>query len=173
MGRTKQLNPTPCTKEPLVRKGAGKTPRILEKQYKQLKNIERTFTEFVSKTQPRQKKPIQKVGKRQMLKPVPLQLKPSRRSNSSGTGALREIRKYQNSTELLLRGIPFARLVREISQDLGCSFRWQKDAIHALQEAAEAHLIRVFEDCQRCAVHANRVTVMKSDFALVKGFDEK
>ncbi|KAF6775580.1 hypothetical protein AHF37_05295 [Paragonimus kellicotti] len=34
-----------------------------------------------------------------------------------GTVALREIRRYQKSTELLIRKLPFQRLVREIAQD--------------------------------------------------------
>ncbi|TPX67213.1 hypothetical protein SpCBS45565_g03938 [Spizellomyces sp. 'palustris'] len=70
-----------------------------------------------------------------------------------GTVALREIRKYQKSTELLLRKLPFARLVKEVSADLstmeysgGQPPRWQATAILALQEAAEAFMVHLFED---------------------------
>ena len=62
-----------------------------------------------------------------------------------GTVALREIRKYQKSTELLIRKLPFQRLVREIAQDFKTDLRFQSTAIMALQEAAEAYLVGLFE----------------------------
>merc|ERR1712150_40357 len=40
-----------------------------------------------------------------------------------GTVALREIRRYQKSTELLIRKLPFQRLVREIAQDFKTDLR--------------------------------------------------
>src|SRR4051794_33569947 len=58
-----------------------------------------------------------------------------------GTVALREIRRYQKSTELLIRKLPFQRLVREIAQDFKTDLRFQAAAIAALQEAAEAYLV--------------------------------
>ncbi|KAF2296465.1 hypothetical protein GH714_038301 [Hevea brasiliensis] len=58
-----------------------------------------------------------------------------------GTVALREIRKYQKSTELLIRKLPFQRLVREIAQDFKTDLRFQSSAVAALQEAAEAYLV--------------------------------
>ena len=86
-----------------------------------------------------------------------------------GERALREIRQYQNSTDLLIRRLPFARLVREIQQGL-CrqTYSWQASAILALQEAAEAHLVGLFEDCNLCAVHAKRVTIMPKDMQLAR-----
>ncbi|PNH11517.1 histone H3 [Tetrabaena socialis] len=63
-----------------------------------------------------------------------------------GTVALREIRKYQKSTELLIRKLPFQRLVREIAQDFKTDLRFQSQAVLALQEAAEAYLVGLFED---------------------------
>ena len=83
----------------------------------------------------------------------------------SGTVALREIRRYQRSTELLIRKLPFARLVKEITQTYNSSpaegeKRWQVEALAALQEAAEAYLVRLFEDSNLCAIHAKRVTCM-------------
>mmetsp|Transcript_22448 Transcript_22448/g.53362 ORF Transcript_22448/g.53362 Transcript_22448/m.53362 type:complete len:150 (+) Transcript_22448:155-604(+) len=86
-----------------------------------------------------------------------------------GERALREIRQYQNTTDLLIRRLPFARLVREIQQGL-CrqTYSWQASAILALQEAAEAHLVGLFEDCNLCAVHAKRVTIMPKDMQLAR-----
>jgi histone H3 len=74
-----------------------------------------------------------------------------------GTVALREIRKYQKNTDLLLRKLPFQRLVREIAQDFKNDLRFQSTAILALQEAAEAYLVGLFEDTNLCAIHAKRV----------------
>merc|ERR1711924_287437 len=85
-----------------------------------------------------------------------------------GTVALREIRKYQKSTDLLLRKLPFQRLVREIAQDHKTALRFQSLAVLALQEATEAYLVSVFEDTNLCAVHAKRVTIMPRDMQLAK-----
>jgi len=73
-----------------------------------------------------------------------------------GTVALREIRRYQKSTELLIRKLPFQRLVREIAQDFKTDLRFQSAAIGALQEASEAYLVGLFEDTNLCAIHAKR-----------------
>jgi histone H3 len=85
-----------------------------------------------------------------------------------GTVALREIRKYQKSTDLLVRKRPFARLVREIAQDYKSDLRFQSTAILALQEAAEAHLIGTFEDAYLCTLHSKRVTLMPKDVQLAR-----
>jgi histone H3 len=85
-----------------------------------------------------------------------------------GTVALREIRRYQKSADLLLRKLPFQRLVRELAQDLNKEIRWQSKAIMALQEAAEAYLVGLFEDTNLCAIHARRVTVMPKDMQLAR-----
>ncbi len=77
-----------------------------------------------------------------------------------GTVALREIRRYQKSTDLLIRKLPFQRLVREIAQDFKSDLRFQGSAVLALQEAAEAYLVGLFEDTNLCAIHAKRVTIM-------------
>ncbi|PRQ77557.1 Histone-fold-containing protein [Rhodotorula toruloides] len=100
-----------------------------------------------------------------------------------GTVALREIRRYQKSTELLIRKLPcvlafpfvskrllelttfvsrdnsFQRLVREIAQDFKTDLRFQSSAVMALQEAAEAYLVSLFEDTNLAAIHAKRVTI--------------
>jgi len=70
-----------------------------------------------------------------------------------GTVALREIRRYQKSTELLIRKLPFQRLVREIAQDFKTDLRFQSSAVSALQEASEAYLVGLFEDTNLCAIH--------------------
>nr|AAA33907.1 histone 3 [Oryza sativa]AAA74190.1 histone H3 [Oryza sativa Indica Group] len=85
-----------------------------------------------------------------------------------GTVALREIRKYQKSTELLIRKLPFQRLVREIAQDFKTDLRFQTSAVRALQEAAERYLVGLFEDTNLCAIHAKRVTIMPKDIQLAR-----
>lgn len=73
-----------------------------------------------------------------------------------GEVALRDIRRYQRSTELLIRRLPFQRLVREVAQDMKNDVRFAPSALDALQEAAEAYLVGLFEDSNLCAVHARR-----------------
>lgn len=85
-----------------------------------------------------------------------------------GTVALREIRKYQKNTDLLIRKLPFQRLVREIAQDFKTDLRFQSSAINALQEASEAYLVGLFEDTNLCAIHAKRVTIMPKDLQLAR-----
>ncbi|PAV89272.1 hypothetical protein WR25_24103 [Diploscapter pachys] len=85
-----------------------------------------------------------------------------------GTVALREIRRYQKSTELLIRKLPFQRLVREIAQDFKTDLRFQSSAVLALQEASEAYLVGLFEDTNLCAIHAKRVTIMPKDIQLAR-----
>lgn len=85
-----------------------------------------------------------------------------------GTVALREIRKYQKNTELIIRKLPFQRLVREIGNNFKADLRLQNSAIAALQEAAEAYLVGLFEDTNLCAIHAKRVTIMPKDMQLAR-----
>ena len=85
-----------------------------------------------------------------------------------GTNALREIRRYQKSTDLLIRKLPFQRLVREIARNFEADIRFQSTAIFALQEASEAYLVGLFEDANLCALHAKRVTIMPKDIALAR-----
>jgi histone H3 len=86
----------------------------------------------------------------------------------AGTVALREIRRYQKSTELLMRRAPFSRLLREIAQDFRIDLRWQQSAIEAAQEASEAYLVSLFEDANLCAIHGRRVTIMPKDIQLAR-----
>ncbi|XP_020963416.1 histone H3.3-like [Arachis ipaensis] len=85
-----------------------------------------------------------------------------------GTVALREIRKYQKSTELLIRKLPFQRFVREIAQNFKTDLRFQSHAIFALQEAVESYLVGLFEDTNLCAIHAKGVTIMPKDLQLAR-----
>ena len=85
-----------------------------------------------------------------------------------GTVALREIRRYQKTTALLLRKQPFQRLVREVAADFKSDLRFQATAVAALQEACEAHMVGLFEDTNLCAVHAKRVTIMPRDLQLAR-----
>ena len=83
-----------------------------------------------------------------------------------GTVALREILRFQKSTELLIPKLPFQRLVREIAQDCMTQLYFNSSALMALQEAAEAYLVGVFKDTNKYAIHANRVTIMPRDMQL-------
>ena len=85
-----------------------------------------------------------------------------------GTVALREIRKYQKSTEFLIRKAPFQRLVREITQGHKGDLRFQSSALGASQEASEAYLVGLFEDTNLCAIYAKRVTIMPKDIQLTR-----
>jgi histone H3/H4 len=89
-----------------------------------------------------------------------------------GTRALLEIRKYQRTGDLLLRKLPFMRLVREITHTQftlpGVHLRFQAAALEALQEATEAYIVEVFEDANLCCIHSKRVTLMKKDIQLAR-----
>ena len=88
-----------------------------------------------------------------------------------GTVALRERRSYQKSTELLIKKLPFQHVVQEIALDFwpkGGGPRFTADAVMALQEAAEAYLVCLFEDTNLCAIHAKRVTIMPKDIQLAQ-----
>ncbi len=85
-----------------------------------------------------------------------------------GTVALREIRRYQKSTSLLLRKSPFQRLVREVASDFKSNLRMASGALGALQEATEAYMVGLFEDANLAALHAKRVTIMPRDLGLAR-----
>ncbi|KAG6836758.1 hypothetical protein H0H93_003677 [Arthromyces matolae] len=92
-----------------------------------------------------------------------------------GQAALREIRKYQRSSNLLIPKSSFYRLVREISLNMltdetlpESGLRWQQSALEALQEASEAFLVYLFEDVNLCALHAKRATIMQRDIQLAR-----
>jgi histone H3 len=85
-----------------------------------------------------------------------------------GIVALKEIRRYQRSTNLLIRRAPFQRLVREVVQDINPKLRLQSHALACIQEASEAYLVGLFEDTNLCAIHAKRVTIMPKDIQLAR-----
>ena len=85
-----------------------------------------------------------------------------------GTVALREIKRYQKSTELLIRKLPFQRVVREVAQEYKSDLRFQSNAVLALQEACESYIVGLFEDTNLCAIHAKRVTIMPKDMQLAR-----
>jgi len=96
--------------------------------------------------------------------------KPKRRCHP-GTKALREIRHYQKRTDLLLRKLPFQRLVRDIVRESGgnssiTEMRMQKIGLPLLQEATESYLVEMFEDSNLEAIHGKRITVMDRDMKL-------
>eukprot|EP00056_Hartaetosiga_gracilis_P019432 m.14118 g.14118 ORF g.14118 m.14118 type:complete len:144 (-) comp7696_c0_seq1:332-763(-) len=100
------------------------------------------------------------VGKKHVQHPK------KKRRYRPGTKALKEIREYQRTTDLLLRKLPFTRLVREIAHDFMRELRFRSDALLALQEATEAYLVALFEDTQLAALHGKRVTIMPKDMQL-------
>ena len=85
-----------------------------------------------------------------------------------GTVALREIRRFQKTTELLIRKAPFQRVVRQIALKIKKDVRFQSTAILALQEASEAYMVGMFEDTNLAALHAKRVTIQPRDMALAR-----
>ena len=86
----------------------------------------------------------------------------------AGTVALREIKRYQKQTTFLIQRAPFQRLVRSVCEGIDAQLRFAAQALLALQEASEAYLTGLFEDTNLCAIHANRVTVMKKDLDLAR-----
>lgn len=109
-------------------------------------------------------KTVKKTRKSEGATDAQKERKPHRWRN--GTVALREIKRYQKSTELLLRKLPFQRLVREIAQQYADDLRFQVSAIANLQEAAEAYLTGLFSDGNMLAIHAKRVTIAPADLQM-------
>ena len=116
-----------------------------------------------------QPKTLKKKGKVQGgVKTLPPEQKPKTYRYQPGIVALHEIRQYQKSTELLIRKLPFQRLVREIAQDYKVTIRFQSGTIMALQEASEAYLVGLLKDANLCAINTKRVTIMCKDIQLVR-----
>ena len=139
MARTKQVARAEAKK---TGQGAGKAPR------KQTKEQE---------PPPVEKK---KTGNAGGVK------KPHR--NRPGTVALRQIRKYQKSTDLLIPKLPFARLIREIASGRKDDVRFTAGSTAALQEAAECYLTQLFENSNLSAIHAKRITIMPKDIQFTR-----
>merc|ERR1719508_172031 len=125
------------------------------------------------RTNPTAKKtPRNSVGANNTSKSKPKSPATNKRRYRPGTLALKEIRRYQKSCDLLIPKLPFSRLIRDVTQTmLGSSMpdiRFQSSAILALQEAAEAYLVTLFEDTMLLAIHAKRVTIMPKDMQLAR-----
>jgi len=86
----------------------------------------------------------------------------------AGSVALREIRHFQKSSQLLFRKAAFGRLIREIGQDYKTDLRFQTAALTGLQQATEAYLVGLFADSNLCALHAKRGTILPKDFQLAR-----
>ena len=118
------------------------------------------------------KMPAKVAGKGAIKKTAPaaggMKAEGKKRRLRPGTATLREIKKYQKSADMLLPRAPFQRLVRGICTDMDHSLRFQSQALVALQEAAEAYVVGLFEDTNLCAIHAKRVTVQKKDMDLAR-----
>lgn len=95
-----------------------------------------------------------------------------KRRHRNGVKALSDIRKYQRSTELLIRKLPYQRFVREIATDYKNDLRWTGSALLALHEASEQFLVTLFAKSQRAALHAGRVLVKPEDMKLVNTLDQ-
>ncbi len=85
-----------------------------------------------------------------------------------GTVALREIRRYQKGTELLIRKAPFQRLVRELATSQKEGLRFQSSAVLAIQDATESYVISLLSDTNLCAIHTRRVTILPRDLTLAR-----
>ncbi|CAD2214698.1 histone H3 [Angomonas deanei] len=83
-----------------------------------------------------------------------------------GTVALREVRKFQRSTDLLIQRAPFQRLVREIASAQKEGLRFQSSAILALQESTEAYVVSLLADANLASLNSKRVTLMPRDLQL-------
>jgi len=155
MGRTKQTVPKRKTPGP-VDEDSPLPGGVMPMDEDKVENGATTTT--ANKT------PIKRVAGKRARK-VPGAPRKKRRYRN-GTLALREIRKYQKSTELLLRKAPFHRLVREIGDDNHSDLRWKGSALAALQTGAEDFLTELFGDCNQVAINDRRVTVFAKDMKL-------
>ena len=106
------------------------------------------------------------VRAKQVAKTKKLVAPPIARKFKPGTVAIRDIRRYQKGTEVLLRKLPFQRLVRELAQGQKDGIRFQASAVLAMQEATEAHIVNLFADTCLCAIHGKRVTIQPRDLRL-------
>lgn len=142
----------------------GGVTKLTEKEKEAIRSKRMTLVQVMAARKEAKKGGHKKVGKKGLTKPKEKKAHRFR----PGTVALREIRRYQKSTELLIRKLPFQRLVREIAQDFKTELRFQASAIMALQEASESYLIGIFEDTNLCAIHAKRVTIQPKDMLLTR-----
>ena len=160
--------PKPSTSAQQRLKPKKPSAKLVKEAQEELKRI------LAEKREEKRKKAAARMAKKSGQKALKGRVK-KRYRYQPGTVALKQIRQYQKSTELLIRKLPFQRLVREIASDsdvikspLCGKVRFQSAAIMALQEAAEAYLVGLFEDSYLCAIHAKRVTIMPKDIQLAR-----
>lgn len=146
-------------------KGKGKGKKKAPPAATAAGNLKGTPNKVKGKGTPKKKKGLPTI--KRIVKSTPKKTGTKKR-RKPGTVALREIRKIQKGTELLIRKLPFQRLVREIAQAFKTELRFQGSAILALQEAAEAYLVNHFEDANLAAIHAKRVTIQPKDLHLAR-----
>ena len=146
--------------------GVGRSPSLLPTP--QLAQMAAEAEPSVLEEEPPRRKLCPTIGGKALQKEFQKEGKVRKtRRYRPGTVALREIRQYQKSTELLTRKLPFSQLVCEIAQEVGkTNMHFQGSAIICLQEAAEAFLVSLLEDANLCAIHAKRVTIMPKDIQL-------
>ena len=104
--------------------------------------------------------------KNKQLKTIRDEKLEKQRKIQRGMQALKEIQKYQKGADLLIRRVPFQRLVREIVQKRGEGLKLQSSAVLALQEAGEAFIVGLMEQGNLCTIHAKQVTIMPRDIQL-------
>ena len=109
-----------------------------------------------------------KAKKTASMKPVPNPNARKPHRFRPGTVALMEIRRYQKKTDPVIPRKSFYRVCAEIGQEFNSNIRFQRDAIEALREGAEAYLVWLFEYANLSAIHAKRVTIMPKDIWLVR-----
>lgn len=121
-----------------------------------------------TETKPPRKLLASKAALKSMDSTLPTVAQKRQHRYKPGTVALREIRRYQKGHDLLIRKLPFQRLVRELAQDFKSDLRFQSAAITALQESAEGYLVSLFQDTNLCAIHAKRTTILPKDIQLAR-----
>jgi len=157
-------------RHPTARKSTA--PPVQRQSYEPEKSLPVVRTVPIAQKAPKNTKSSVKVNAGSVSKSPEFGRSPKKRKFRAGAKALREIRKYQKSSNLLIPAMPFSRLIREVARNvLGFNvseFKFQSAALMALQEAAEAFLVTLFEDTVLCAIHAKRVTIMPRDMQLAR-----
>lgn len=132
------------TKQTARKSTTGKAPR------KQLK------TKAGRKTSESRPAPTMSAGKKKI-----------NRYHKPGVMALKEIYRYQKSTDLLIKKMPFRRVIRELAREINPELRFRSVALQTIQECAENFLVKLCEDSKLVAIHAKRVTMMAKDLLLI------
>lgn len=157
----KPTDPTPPKSTESIPPASFKTPAPQNPFRKQRKGTPRKVQILSTPKTPSQKSPRATAASGGTKKPY--RFKP-------GTVALKQIRKYQSSTQALLPLASFGRLVREIADEYfrERGLRFQKSAIDALRTATEDYLVSLYEDTQLLAIHGKRTTIMLKDMQLAR-----